>query len=193
MSNSLKSSWKLSTCWRLFERSYYVAVDKRTINLIPNEENRPRGVSHIEDQSCTRLDWLNVHYVSESELVHWRSTYENASQPEERREAKAFTNALEPLIQELNHLDSVRLSELEDATNSILGLIDDLWRLDDYKYPQERMERFLSVAGDILLTTRSNLIKSHLNIWIGRLFLWLWYQDWPFGLYWSFLYNRTLS
>ena len=83
----------------------------------------------------------------ESELEHWRTAYNKSNDSEDRRRAKSFANALEPIIQELNHLDGIRLSELEDSVNSILGLIDDLWRLDDYKYPKDRMERFLSVAG----------------------------------------------
>jgi hypothetical protein len=44
-------------------------------------------------------------------------------------------------------MDTVRLSELEDSANTILGLIDDLWKLDDYKYPQDRMDRLLNLSG----------------------------------------------
>ena len=106
-----------------------------------------------------------MNYYLESELEYWRNAYSNANQPEDRQKAKAFANALEPLIQELNHLNGVRLSELEDATNSILGLIDDLWRSDDYKYPQDRMERFLSVAGNIINVTYYKL-QYPFHLWL---------------------------
>ena len=65
----------------------------------------------------------------------------------ERKRAAAFGKALEPIVKELQHMDTVRLSELEDSANTILGLIDDLWKLDDYKYPQDRMDRLLNLSG----------------------------------------------
>ena len=65
----------------------------------------------------------------------------------ERKRAAAFAKALEPIVKELQHMDTVRLSELEDSANTILGLIDDLWKLDDYKYPQDRMDRLLNLSG----------------------------------------------
>lgn len=67
---------------------------------------------------------------------------------EERKKANAFIRAIEPITQELGSLDSVRLSEMEDSANTILGYIDDLWKLEDYTYPQERMDRLLGLSSN---------------------------------------------
>lgn len=83
---------------------------------------------------------------------------------EERKKANAFIRAIEPITQELGSLDSVRLSEIEDSANTILGYIDDLWKLEDYTYPQERMDHLLSLTSNrttcfflIAVFTRSTL------------------------------------
>lgn len=69
----------------------------------------------------------------------------------ERKRANAFVGAIEPVIQELVSLDSVRLSEMEDSANTVLGYIDDLWKLEEYTYPQDRMDRLLSLSGNVPL------------------------------------------
>lgn len=67
---------------------------------------------------------------------------------EERRKANAFIRAMEPIMHELKILELAHLDELEDSANTILGCIDDLWKLDDYHYPQERMESLLNMSSN---------------------------------------------
>lgn len=38
---------------------------------------------------------------------------------------------------------------MEDSANAVLGLIDDLWKLEDYKYPQDRMDRLLNISSKL--------------------------------------------
>lgn len=83
----------------------------------------------------------------DSELQYWNQIAKKSNELYERKRASAFAQALGPIAKELENMDSVRLSELEDSANTILGLIDDLWKLDDYQYPQDRMERLLNISG----------------------------------------------
>lgn len=83
----------------------------------------------------------------ESELESWKSLIKISQHSEERKEANAFVHAIEPIVQELGSLDSVRLSEMEDSANAILGYLDDLWKLEDFTYPQDRMDRLLSLSS----------------------------------------------
>lgn len=59
----------------------------------------------------------------------------------------AFIRAIEPIVQEIGNLETMKLREVEDAANSILGCIDDLWKLDDYQYPQNEMDRLLGLSS----------------------------------------------
>ena len=84
-----------------------------------------------------------------SELDHWNNLAKSSNELYERKKAAAFARALQPIVKEIDHMESVRLGELEDSANSILGLIDDLWKLDGYKYPQDRMDRLLNICSNL--------------------------------------------
>ncbi len=81
------------------------------------------------------------------ELQHWKTVAKNCKEPDERRRANAFARAIEPIFQEISALETVRLREIEDSANSVLGCIDDLWKLDDYHFPQDRMDRLLGFSS----------------------------------------------
>ena len=81
------------------------------------------------------------------ELQHWKTVSKNSKEPEERRRANAFIRSVEPVVQEIAALETVRLREMEDSANSILGCLDDLWKLDDYHFPQDRMDRLLGISS----------------------------------------------
>lgn len=85
----------------------------------------------------------------ETELQNWKNISKNCQEAEERRQANAFIRAIEPVGEELRALETLRLREMEDSANSILGCIDDLWKLDDYKYPQDQMDRLLGISSII--------------------------------------------
>lgn len=36
---------------------------------------------------------------------------------------------------------------MEDSANGILGCIDDLWKIDDYHFPQDEMDRLLGISS----------------------------------------------
>lgn len=86
----------------------------------------------------------NIH----NELQYWLNISKTSYIPDERDNAVAFASALKAIVKELNSLDSIRLIELQDSANNILGLIDDLWKLDEHEYPQYRMDNVLNDAGN---------------------------------------------
>lgn len=83
----------------------------------------------------------------ETELQNWKNISKNCQEVEERRRANAFIRAIEPVVHEVRALETLRLREMEDSANSILGCIDDLWKLDGYKYPQDRMDHLLGISS----------------------------------------------
>ena len=82
-----------------------------------------------------------------AELQNWKNVSKNSKETEERRRANTFIRAIEPIVEEIKALETFRLKDMEDSANSILGCIDDLWKLDDYKYPQDQMERLLDTSS----------------------------------------------
>lgn len=83
----------------------------------------------------------------DAELQNWKNISKNCHEADERRRANAFIRAIEPIVQEMNSLETVRLREMEDSANGILGCIDDLWKLDNYHYPQDEMDRLLGISS----------------------------------------------
>jgi hypothetical protein len=84
----------------------------------------------------------------DAELQNWKNISKNSQEIEERRRANTFIRAIEPIVEEIKALETFRLREIEDSANSILGCIDDLWKLDDYKYPQDQMDRLLTISSN---------------------------------------------
>lgn len=83
-----------------------------------------------------------------SELESWKTLSKTGADIEERRQGSVFSRAIESVVQEIKALDSTTLDELEDSAHSILGLVDDLWRLEEYQYPEDRMNQFLTVTSN---------------------------------------------
>ena len=94
------------------------------------------------------------------ELQHWKTVSKNSKEPEERRRANAFIRSVEPIVQEITALETVRLREMEDSANSILGCLDDLWKLDDYHFPQDRMDRLLGISSTVFDSKFKKCFKS---------------------------------
>lgn len=88
----------------------------------------------------------------DAELQNWKNISKNSQEMEERRRANTFIRAIEPIVEEIKALESFRLREMEDSANSILGCIDDLWKLEDYKYPQDQMDHLLNISSTTQFT-----------------------------------------
>ena len=43
-------------------------------------------------------------------------------------------------------MDSLNLVDADDIVETAHNCLDDLWKLDEYRYPQERMEHLMAVS-----------------------------------------------
>lgn len=44
-------------------------------------------------------------------------------------------------------LDTMEVSDAEDLLETAHISLDDLWKLDEFRYPQERMEHLMEIIG----------------------------------------------
>lgn len=49
---------------------------------------------------------------------------------------------------------------MEDAVEIVSGYVDDLWKLGDSVYPEERMKSFLDIVGDEVVSLVQNAVKE---------------------------------
>ncbi|XP_047109239.1 cytoplasmic dynein 2 heavy chain 1 [Schistocerca piceifrons] len=85
------------------------------------------------------------------EAHYWSYMANNATNNKLQEKCVAFFKSLEPLAKEFSMLDSLPLQDGEDVTESAFNILDDLWKLDDYQYPQTRMEHLFCVTGNCLI------------------------------------------
>ncbi|KAG8276876.1 Cytoplasmic dynein 2 heavy chain 1 [Homalodisca vitripennis] len=83
----------------------------------------------------------------EDELQFWKGCWNQARKKIDQERAKGFTEALEPLATAFRQLDRMELPEAEDVLETAHVVLDDLWKLDEFHYPQQRMEHLMEVIG----------------------------------------------
>ena len=44
-------------------------------------------------------------------------------------------------------LDSILLADVDEILETAHNTLDDLWKLDDFMYPQQRMEHLMDIIG----------------------------------------------
>jgi len=44
-------------------------------------------------------------------------------------------------------LDSILLADIDEILETAHNTLDDLWKLDDFMYPQQRMEHLMDIIG----------------------------------------------
>ncbi|GLH06947.1 Cytoplasmic dynein 2 heavy chain 1, partial [Gryllus bimaculatus] len=93
------------------------------------------------------------------ESSYWASVANSTSRRDLRDRSTAFWNALEPLGKDFSTLNSLSLIDIDDVLETAHNSLDDLWKLDEYPYPQPRMEHLLTITGNAL----SRFVQSHLK------------------------------
>ena len=84
-----------------------------------------------------------------------------------REKASAFWNALQPMAKEFENIETMQLADVEDILEACYEVLDDLWKLDDYLYPQQRMIHLM----DIIAHAVTRFIQSKLtllDLWQGK-------------------------
>lgn len=100
------------------------------------------------------------------EAQFWADEANTNKKRDKREMATAFYGALEPIANEFAKIETLQMSDAEDVLEVVHNSLDDLWKIDDWEYPQNRMVHLMDVLASAL--TRFIQIKcSSLDIWKG--------------------------
>ncbi|PSN45387.1 Cytoplasmic dynein 2 heavy chain 1 [Blattella germanica] len=100
----------------------------------------------------------------EDEMQFWSNVANSDGRKDEKEKGTAFWYALEPLAKDFRSLDSLFIGDIDEILETAHNVLDDLWKLDDFTYPQHRMEHLMDIIGNTLTRFIQNKLKS-LNIW----------------------------
>ena len=101
------------------------------------------------------------------ETQYWADTANSARKREERERASAFWDTLEPMAKDFDNIESMQLSDVEDVLETCHNVLDDLWKLEDYIYPQQRMTHLMNIIAHAI----SRYIQTKLSLqdlWRGK-------------------------
>ncbi|XP_068082912.1 cytoplasmic dynein 2 heavy chain 1 [Anabrus simplex] len=168
----------LSALYHALERVYAPALlkddkwsqecDPKLQDLIVQLESGLRSMLHKTDplsyQNVKRNENVLVIMSPEDEVSYWSTMANSTTRRDQRERSTAFYNALEPLGKDFSTLDSIALPDVDDVIETAHNSLDDLWKLEDFPYPQARMDHLLMVTGNTLARYVQNKLKS-LKLW----------------------------
>ena len=71
------------------------------------------------------------------------------------------------MAKEFENIETMQLPDVEDILEACYEVLDDIWKLDDYLYPQQRMIHLM----DIIAHAVTRFIQSKLtllDLWQGK-------------------------
>ena len=71
------------------------------------------------------------------------------------------------MAKEFDNLDSLQLGDVEDVLEACYEVLDDLWKIEDYVYPQQRMIHLM----DVIAHAVTRFIQARLallDLWQGK-------------------------
>lgn len=74
---------------------------------------------------------------------------------------------MQPMAKEFENMETMQLPDVEDILEACYEVLDDIWKLDDYLYPQQRMIHLM----DIIAHAVTRFIQSKLtllDLWQGK-------------------------
>ncbi|XP_050496495.1 cytoplasmic dynein 2 heavy chain 1 [Bombus huntii] len=91
---------------------------------------------------------------------YWRKTWEDAKRSHDKTIYAEAVKTLRSIRAELESAAVARdgLISVDDAVEAVSGYTDDLWKLGDLIYTEERMKSFLDVIGDEVVSLVRNTI-----------------------------------
>ncbi|TRY75069.1 hypothetical protein TCAL_08574 [Tigriopus californicus] len=120
--------------------------------------------SHKGEDAEDSFDALSSILTPMDETQYWADVANSAQKKEERKKATEFWQALEPMSDEFSKIGTMQLQDAEDVLETCYNCLDDLWRLDDWIYPQQRMVHLMNIIANAL--TRFIQSKcSSLDLW----------------------------
>ena len=100
------------------------------------------------------------------EAQFWADEANTNKKRDKRDMASAFYAVLEPIVTEFGKIETLQLVDAEEVLEIVHNGLDDLWKVDEWEYPQKRMVHFMDVLANAL--TRFLQSKySTLDIWKG--------------------------
>ncbi|PNF38598.1 hypothetical protein B7P43_G03947, partial [Cryptotermes secundus] len=142
--------------------------DPKLQELITQLESGLQSVLQKGDQSVNNKTEFSGNIAEimspEDEMQFWSNVANSVGRKDEKEKATAFWYALEPLVKDFRSLDSIFLADVDEILETTHNTLDDLWKLDDFIYPQQRMEHLMDVIGNTLARFIQNKLKS-INLW----------------------------
>ena len=122
--------------------------------------NQRHSTKNIDDA----FDALASILTPTDETQYWADVANTASRRDLRDMASSFWNTLEPIAIDFNKIDTVQLADAEDVLETCHNTLDDLWKLDDWVYPQKRMVHLMDIIAHSI--TRFVQAKcTNLDLW----------------------------
>ena len=100
------------------------------------------------------------------EAQYWADEANTGKRRDHRERASAFYAALEPMASEFAKIDTLQLADGEELLEIVHTSLDDLWKVDDWVYPQNRMKHLMDILAHTI--TRFIQVKcGSLDLWKG--------------------------
>ncbi|XP_034239710.1 cytoplasmic dynein 2 heavy chain 1 [Thrips palmi] len=142
------------------------SIDPKLQDLLSQLEANLRSAlnrnNRIEKGTGDAEPNVDVIITPEDELQYWASLAKSSPKGKESMKASAFLSMLQPLVQDLQSSDS--LTSFEESLETAHNALDDIWKLDEFRYPQKRMENLMEVIGNAI--TQFIQTRLHdINLW----------------------------
>ncbi len=111
-------------------------------------------------------DGLSSILTPNDEAQFWADQANTNKKKDIRELAAAFYAALEPIAEEFAKIDTLALVDAEEVLEVVHNSLDDLWKIDEYEYPQNRMVHLMDVIANALTRFIQNKLSA-LDIWKG--------------------------
>uniref|UniRef100_A0A8D8QIW2 Cytoplasmic dynein 2 heavy chain 1 n=2 Tax=Cacopsylla melanoneura TaxID=428564 RepID=A0A8D8QIW2_9HEMI len=95
----------------------------------------------------------------EDEYFYWKKLAQVGTKKKERDRGEVFANFFEPMVTLSRSSKTKPLQDLDDVLETMYNFLDDLWKMEDYEYPQDRMSHLMELLGNNLV----RLIQQELN------------------------------
>ncbi|KAK3929891.1 Cytoplasmic dynein 2 heavy chain 1 [Frankliniella fusca] len=128
------------------------------------EANLRSSLNKSSDSGEGKGDEPNVNVITtpEDELNYWATMAKSSGRGKDSAKASAFLNALQPLVHDLKSADT--LTSLEESLETAHNALDDIWKLDEFRYPQKRMENLMEIIGNSITQFIQSKLKD-IDLW----------------------------
>lgn len=104
------------------------------------------------------------------EIFYWRQKAQQSPTKADKEAARIFSEHLHNLseaINEFTRLKSVqKLNSLEDLMDKVQYILDELWRIPNHQYPQNRMISVIDVLSSMIVSCCIDEMNQQDDIWI---------------------------